>query len=92
MEALLMTRLVMPDSACREIDIQGAQIGRTHRYSPGQDATVEVTNPQHERALRDAGCFPANLGGHTTRGGYTCSTCGFRGYFKRCSRCQHQED
>lgn len=81
-----MTRLCMPDGAVRGIDIQGAQTGATTAYTPGRDGTVTVDNPQHERALREYGAFPANLGGRT-RGGYRCPDCGFGAYVKTCSRC-----
>ncbi|MFJ8006075.1 hypothetical protein [Streptomyces fagopyri] len=81
-----MAKLCMPDGALRGIDIQGAQTGATTAYTPGRDGTVTVDNPQHERALRAYGAFPANLGGRP-RGGYTCTACGFAAYIKTCSRC-----
>ena len=81
-----MTRLVMPDKHCKGINVEGAHTGVTTRYSPGRDATVEVTNPQHERALREAGCFPANLGGLVRTSGFPCS-CGHQSLFRICSKC-----
>ncbi|KIF67625.1 hypothetical protein HY68_01645 [Streptomyces sp. AcH 505] len=80
-----MTRLCLPDGAVRGIDIQGAQTGSTTAYTAGRDGTVTVDNPQHERALREYGAFPANLGGRTS-GGYRCG-CGFASYVQICSRC-----
>ncbi|MFD4968957.1 hypothetical protein [Streptomyces sp. NPDC058424] len=82
-----MARLCMPDGACRGIDVQGAQTGATTAYTPGRDGTVTVDNPQHEKALRAYGAFPANLGGRA-RGGYRCTSCGFGSFFKACSRCE----
>jgi hypothetical protein len=82
-----VTRLCMPDGACRGIDIQGAQTGATTAYTPGRDGTVTVTNARHEKALRAYGAFPANLGGRT-RGGYRCPGCGFGSFVRTCSRCQ----
>ncbi|MFC8676678.1 hypothetical protein ACFUEN_28835 [Streptomyces griseorubiginosus] len=81
-----MTKMCLPDGAVRGIDIQGAQTGSVTSYTAGRDGTVTVDNPQHERALREYGAFPASLGGHT-RGGYRCATCGFGSYFTACSRC-----
>ncbi|MGV9427060.1 hypothetical protein ACWDO7_22590 [Streptomyces sp. NPDC003656] len=81
-----MARLCLPDGAVRGIDIQGAQTGTVTSYTAGRDGTVTVTNPQHERALREYGAFPANLGGRA-RGGFRCPDCGFGSYVKRCSRC-----
>lgn len=81
-----MTRLCLPDGAVRGIDIQGAQTGTTTSYTAGRDGTVTVDNPQHEKALRQYGAFPANLGGRPARGGYRCA-CGFASYVKTCSRC-----
>ncbi|MFJ8606367.1 hypothetical protein ACIRH0_04135 [Streptomyces sp. NPDC093675] len=80
-----MPKLCLPDGAVRGIDIQGAQTGSVTSYTAGRDGTVTVDNPQHERALREYGAFPTNLGGRT-RGGYRCA-CGFGSYFRTCSRC-----
>jgi hypothetical protein len=76
----------MPDGAVRGIDIQGAQTGVNTSYTPGRDGTVTVDNPRHERALREYGAFPANLGGRV-RGGYRCKACGFGAFFAACGRC-----
>lgn len=81
-----MARLCLPDGAVRGVDVQGAITGATATYNAGRDGTVTVTNPQHERALRELGAFPANLGGRP-RGGYRCPDCGFGAYLLRCSRC-----
>ncbi|MFI1535575.1 hypothetical protein [Streptomyces anandii] len=81
-----MARLCLPDGAVRGIDIQGAQTGTVTAYTAGRDGTVTVDNPQHERALRAYGAFPANLGG-APRGGRRCTGCGFGSYFTICSRC-----
>ncbi|MBK3624914.1 hypothetical protein JHN59_08640 [Streptomyces sp. MBT49] len=80
-----MAKLCLPDGAVRGIDIRGAQTGSITAYTAGRDGTVTVDNPQHERALRAYGAFPANLGG-SARGGYRC-VCGFGSFFATCSRC-----
>lgn len=81
-----MARLCLPDSAVRGVDIKGARLGHTTRYTAGSSGTVTVTDPRHERALRELGAFTANLGGRT-RGGYRCGSCGFGAYITTCSRC-----
>lgn len=81
-----MARLCLPDSAVKGIDVQGARLGFTATYNAGRDGTVTVDNPRHERALRDLGAFPANLGGRP-RGGYRCTKCGFAAYITTCGRC-----
>jgi hypothetical protein len=81
-----MARLCLPDGATRGIDIEGARFGGVTRYTAGADGTVTVTDRKHEKALRELGAFPANLGG-PTGGGFQCGSCGFRTYFRVCSRC-----
>lgn len=81
-----MARLCLPDGAVRGVDVQGARLGYTTRYDAGRDGTVTVDNPRHEKALRQLGAFPANLGGRPC-GGYTCPACGFGSFFKKCGRC-----
>jgi hypothetical protein len=74
----------MPDNACRGISVEGAQTGRTTHY---QGHIVAVDNPQHVKALRSLGAFPASATGGMTAGGYDCPTCGFASFFRRCGRC-----
>lgn len=81
-----MARLCLPDGAVKGVDVQGARTGTTTTYNAGRDGTVTVANPRHERALRELGAFPANLGGRP-RGGYRCTACGFGAYVTTCSRC-----
>ncbi len=79
-----MTRMVMPDSACRQIEVEGPT-GR--RYTTGRNGTFTVTNPTHERRLREIGAFPANVGGTPTMSGYRCTACSFSAFFTTCGRC-----
>jgi hypothetical protein len=79
-----VTRLAMPDSAVRGVTIEGARTGRETRYA---GRIVDVANPQHERALRDLGCFPVTAGGVTRAAGRVCTVCGFGSFFTTCSRC-----
>lgn len=82
-----MTRLAMPDSACKSVDVPVGG-GRKVRYQPDASGSVEVSNPRHARLLREqAECFIAT--GHTIprTGGYICESCSFRAVFTTCSRC-----
>lgn len=76
-------RLAMPDKACVGLEVEGAQSGHTTGY---YGRVVDVENPGHEKALRDLGAFPVNLGGRPA-GGYSCPECDFASYFTRCGRC-----
>jgi len=71
-----VTRMVSPDQGCIQVDV-----GRT-RYS---GRIVDAT-PGDARLLKDAGYFPAALGGVTRAAAWVCG-CGFRSYFRTCSRC-----
>jgi hypothetical protein len=73
----------MPDGAVTGIEVEGARTGHTTRY---EGRIVNVSNPRHERALRELGAFPVNVGGRA-RSGYRCPTCGFGSYVVTCSRC-----
>lgn len=69
----------MPDGACKEIDIRSES--GVARY--GRNGFAEVDNPMHERALREAGCFPAT-GSKPLAAGWRCQDCGFHGWFRTC--------
>lgn len=71
-------RWVAPDRGAIETQVDAT------RYR----GSIFEAHPAHERALRDAGYFPASLGGVATSGGHTCSACGFRSWFRDCSRCR----
>lgn len=80
-----MTRLAMPDGAVRGVTIDGARTGRSRTYA---GRIVDVANPQHEKALRDLGCFPVGTAlGRSSAAGRVCTACGFGSFFVTCSRC-----
>lgn len=78
-------RYAMPDGACIGVSVEGAQTGRKTHYD---GRIVDVDNPRHQRALRELGAFPVNLGGRPD-GGYHCSVCDFASFFTRCSKCDN---
>lgn len=77
-----MSRLLSPDDKCVEVDVP---FGRGRRY---RGTTLDVSDPGHARALRAVGYTVADTSGVPVRsGGFTCTGCGFRAWFKTCSRC-----
>lgn len=77
-------KMAMPDGAVMGVRVQGAQTGATTSYD---GRIVDVSNPQHIKALKDLGAFPANLASGSPRGGYRCGSCGFGSFFIGCGRC-----
>lgn len=79
----MATRLLSPDHGCEGVTVQNDGIRR--RYS---GTTVEVSDSSHVRALRAAGYTVADTGGPPVkRGGFECKPCGFKSFFRLCSRC-----
>lgn len=77
-----MSRLLSPDDKCVGVTVP---FGRGQKYN---GKTIEVSDPSHVRALRQAGYTMADMGGAPIKsGGYECSACSFQSYFKLCSRC-----
>lgn len=70
--------MVAPDRGAVETDV-----GAT-RYR----GTMFDARPEHVGMLREAGYFPASLGGVSRAKGHTCPDCGFASYFTTCSRCR----
>ncbi len=73
--------MVSPDAGCVQVDVPTTR--GTTRYT---GRIVDAT-PEHAAMLRQAGYFPASLGGVNRAGGRRCAQCGFVGYFTRCGRC-----
>lgn len=82
-----MARLIAPNDTMREIDIQGARTGSTSRYRWSKDGTVHVHDRAHVKALKEAGFTDAGVSHAGARGGFICPGCGFRPWFRSCSRC-----
>jgi hypothetical protein len=79
-------RLVAPNDTMREVDVRRG--GRVKRF--GQ--IVDVTDRADVKALREAGYTAVGLGNVRASVGFICP-CGFRPFFKTCSRCgRHLDD
>ena len=70
--------LLAPDPQCRGVDI-----GAT-RYDGVRLTDVPAG---HARLLKAAGYIESGPAGPTRGGGYQCTACGFRAFFRTCSRC-----
>ena len=81
-----MTKIIPPDRGVKETVIGGKS------YYQSRSGSFEVTNPNHVRAMKAEGFFEASLMGATTEPnlGFTCVECGFGSWFRKCSRCGHQ--
>ena len=78
----MATRMLSPDGACKGVTVP---FGRSRRYV---GRTVNVSDPSHERALREAGYTVADVSGGPSRAaGFVCPTCDFSSFFRLCSRC-----
>jgi hypothetical protein len=77
-----MPRLLSPDHACVSVKVPTARGERQY------DGTIiDVSNPVHERMLKQVGYVQADASGGPSRArGYACE-CGFHSYFRKCGRC-----
>jgi hypothetical protein len=78
-------RMIAPDKGVRETTIENRS------YTPNRQGIYTVSN-QDAKAMKREGFIEASLMGATTNSenlGYTCVECGFASWFKKCSRCGH---
>ena len=85
-----MARLIAPDGGVRGVDIKTER--GTRKYNPDKKGVINVENPRHAAQMKAEGFFEASLMGATTKEnlGFTCSECGFGSWFRKCSRCGHE--
>jgi hypothetical protein len=84
-----MTKII-PPQGLREISVETKRGTRVLRA--GKDGLFNVENPKLARKLKAEGLGEAGLNGFSTNGGYPCTSCGFGSWFKKCSRCGHEND
>jgi hypothetical protein len=84
-----MTKLVGPQGL-RGVDIQTPRGVR--KYNQNKKGMVEVSNARDAKALKAEGFFEASLMGTTNDSslGFVCVECGFGSWFRKCSRCGHE--
>jgi len=82
-----MTKIVAPDRGVRQTEIGNKT------YTVNRQGIYEVSNPSHIKAMKSEGFFEASLNpiskGDGERG-FTCVECGFGSWFRKCSRCGHE--
>jgi len=81
---------IIPPQGLREIGIKtkrGTQVLRT-----GSDGLFHVNDPKLARQLKAEGLGVASASGVIDGEGYPCRECGFGSWFKKCSRCGHEND
>jgi len=84
-----MTRFI-PPQGLREIGIEtkrGKKVLRT-----GKDGLFHVENPKLAKKLKDEGLGIASASGVIMGDGFPCTECGFGSWFKKCSRCGHENE
>lgn len=82
-----MTRMI-PPSGLKEVAIKTER--GTKVYKAGRDGLIHVENPKHAKQMKDEGLGVASTSGAIVGQGYPCSNCGFGSWFKKCSRCGHE--
>lgn len=84
-----MARFI-PPQGLREIGVDtkhGKKVLRT-----GKDGLFHVNDPKLERKLKAEGLGLASASGVIMGDGFPCSECGFGSWFKKCSRCGHENE
>ena len=82
-----MTKFVAPDKGVKETVIGGQS------YYTNRQGIYNVENKAHQKAMKAEGFFEASLMGATKSSiGYTCTACGFGSWFRKCSRCGHEQE
>lgn len=86
-----MSRLVGP-TGVQGIDVKTER--GVYKYNKDKKGVINVENKKHAKQMKAEGFFEASLMGATTNMGlgFTCSACGFGSWFKKCSRCGHENE
>ena len=84
-----MTKLI-PPQGLKEVAIKTER--GTKVYRAGRDGLINVENPKHARQMKEEGLGIASASGVIMGEGYPCSACGFGSWFKKCSRCGHDNE
>ena len=88
-----MAKLVAPTGKISQTEIN-TQRGKV-RYTAGRDGLYKVDNPTHIKAMKSEGFIEESLmkpDSKDAQRGYTCIECGFGSWFRKCSRCGHENN
>ena len=61
-------------------------------YKADRSGLINVDNPKHAAQMKAEGLGVASAGGIADTEGFPCTQCGFSSYFKKCSRCGHENE
>lgn len=81
---------MIPPTGLKEVAIKTER--GTKVYRAGRDGLINVDNPKHARQMKDEGLGQASTSGVILGEGFPCSACGFGSWFKKCSRCGHENE
>lgn len=84
-----MSRMI-PPQGLKEVAVRTER--GTKVYRAGRDGLINVDNPKHARQMKAEGLGEASTSGMIVGKGFPCTECGFGSWFKKCSRCGHENE
>jgi hypothetical protein len=81
---------MIPPQGLREVSVQTER--GTKVYKADRSGLINVDNPKHAAQMKAEGLGVASAGGVADAEGFPCTQCGFGSYFKKCSRCGHENE
>lgn len=81
---------MIPPQGLREVAVKTER--GTKVYRADRSGLIHVDNPKHAAQMKAEGLGVASAGGVADTEGFPCSQCGFGSYFKKCSRCGHENE
>jgi hypothetical protein len=84
-----MARMI-PPQGLKEVSVKTER--GTKVYRAGRDGLINVDNPRHAKQMKAEGLGEASTSGIIVGQGFPCSQCGFGSWFKKCSRCGHDNE
>jgi hypothetical protein len=81
---------MIPPQGLREVAVKTER--GTKVYRADRSGLIHVDNPKHAAQMKAEGLGVASAGGVADTEGFPCSECGFGSYFKKCSRCGHENE
>lgn len=81
---------MIPPQGLREVSVKTER--GTKVYKADRSGLINVDNPKHAAQMKAEGLGVASTGGVADAEGFPCSQCGFGSYFKKCSRCGHENE
>jgi hypothetical protein len=81
---------MIPPQGLREVAVKTERGIKV--YKADRSGLINVDNPKHAAQMKSEGLGVASAGGVADTEGFPCSQCGFGSYFKKCSRCGHENE